>query len=297
MNLKKKMLGHANRVRGNRPGKDATNRCNEILYCTSEHSSKGCTSERNLHADPEILENGWKRCFSENGWKDVPFYLPVQTDQFVRFKRRVCATLRSKDQSDFVDSRVPQVKAFKDGIYMIFIGVNDICLSLFQHKLSPAKVKNKTVPSVVAAISKAIHDLRKEGAMNFLIIDIMALGCTPYVLARASKGPYNSTDQWGCLEDYNDIAYLFHMEGVGSSIAISFSVYETLRSSWQIRRGSCKYGEGAKQKADDAYTSAKDTMSGKAETHYESPKITMLYTMQLSQIKDSEYDRFILVVS
>ncbi|KAF6167522.1 hypothetical protein GIB67_031723 [Kingdonia uniflora] len=148
-----------------------------------------------------------------------------------------------------------------------------------QHKLSPAEVKNKTVPSVVAAISKAIHDLRKEGAKNFLIIDIMALGCTPHVLARASKGPYNSTDQWGCLEDYNGIAYLFHKEGVGSSIAISFFVYETLRSSWRIRRGSCKYGECAKQKADDAYTPAKDTMSGKAETNYEAPK---LYTMQLS---------------
>ncbi|KAF6154711.1 hypothetical protein GIB67_035676 [Kingdonia uniflora] len=50
--------------------RDATNRCNEILYCTSEHSSKGCTSEMNLQADPEISENGWKRCFSENGWKD-----------------------------------------------------------------------------------------------------------------------------------------------------------------------------------------------------------------------------------
>ncbi|KAF6148330.1 hypothetical protein GIB67_025549, partial [Kingdonia uniflora] len=122
-----------------------------------------------------------KQSSRKSSGKDVPFYLPVQTDQFVRFKRRVCATLRSKDQSDFVDSRVPQVKAFKDGIYMIFIGVNDIRLSLFQHKLSPAEVKNKTVPSVVAAISKAIH-------------------------------------------------------GVGSSIAISFSVYETLRSSWQIRR-------------------------------------------------------------
>ncbi|KAF6158689.1 hypothetical protein GIB67_040203, partial [Kingdonia uniflora] len=115
--------------------------------------------------------------------EDVPFYLSVQTDQFVRFKRRVCDSLRSKDQSDFVDSRVPQVKAFKDGIYMILIGVNDIRLSLFQHKLSSAEVKNKAVPSVVAAISKTIHDLHKEGAKNFLIIDIMALACTPNVLA------------------------------------------------------------------------------------------------------------------
>ncbi|KAF6140204.1 hypothetical protein GIB67_000252 [Kingdonia uniflora] len=39
---------------------DATNRCNEILYCTSEHSSKGYTRERNLQADPEVSKNGWK---------------------------------------------------------------------------------------------------------------------------------------------------------------------------------------------------------------------------------------------
>ncbi|KAF6151301.1 hypothetical protein GIB67_020623 [Kingdonia uniflora] len=48
--------------------RDATNRCNEILYCTSEHSSKGCISERILQADPEVSENEWKRCFLENGW-------------------------------------------------------------------------------------------------------------------------------------------------------------------------------------------------------------------------------------
>ncbi|KAF6148137.1 hypothetical protein GIB67_011912 [Kingdonia uniflora] len=46
---------------------------------------------------------------------------------------------------------------------------------------------------------------------------------------------------------------------------------------WRRCKTKCKYGEGAKQKADDAYTSAKDTMSGKAETNYEAPKVTIVW--------------------
>ncbi|KAF6141094.1 hypothetical protein GIB67_006539 [Kingdonia uniflora] len=39
--------------------RDATNRCNEILNYKSEYSSKGCTTKRNLHADPEGYHDGY----------------------------------------------------------------------------------------------------------------------------------------------------------------------------------------------------------------------------------------------
>ncbi|KAF6150246.1 hypothetical protein GIB67_000120 [Kingdonia uniflora] len=144
--------------------------------------------------------------------EEVPLFLPLQTDQFVRFKRRVYTALQSNNQSDYVIFSVPGVNAFEDGIYMISIGVNDILSSLFLHNLSPAEVKNKTVPLVVSAISKAINDLRKEGAKNFMIFDIPAIGCTPLALTLASQGPFNTTDQWGCLEEYNDIVHFANKE-------------------------------------------------------------------------------------
>ncbi|KAF6175668.1 hypothetical protein GIB67_022670 [Kingdonia uniflora] len=133
--------------------RDATNRCNEILYCTSEHSSKGCTSERNLQADPKISENGWKRCFSKNGWKECN-------------------------------------NQFHNGMHL------------------------------------------------------------PLVMGGAQQGQPIS---W--IPD-NDGEYMMLSED----------------PNLLPQRGSCKYGEGAKQKTDDASTSAKDTMSGKAETNYEAPK-------------------------
>ncbi|KAF8389966.1 hypothetical protein HHK36_024486 [Tetracentron sinense] len=87
----------------------------------------------------------------------IPFVLPLQTDQFVRFKRRVYASSNSKHKSGCLVSHLPTVEAFKDGIYVIFIGVNDILLSLFADNSTPSDVKEKTVPPVVSAISKAVQ--------------------------------------------------------------------------------------------------------------------------------------------
>ncbi|KAF6150243.1 hypothetical protein GIB67_000117 [Kingdonia uniflora] len=189
---------------------------------------------------------------------DVPFCLPMQTDQFVRFKRRVYATLRSKNKSDYVVSRMPQVKAFKDSIYMIFIGVNDISVGLLKQNLSPAEVKIKIVPSIVSAISKAIYDLHKEGAKNFMIVDIPAIGCMPSTLALASQGPYNSTDQWGCFEEYNDIEYFANKE-VKKSIGnikqqledVEIKVFSIYNFTLEAMANPTKYGfkESEKLKA------------------------------------------------
>ncbi|KAF6157091.1 hypothetical protein GIB67_041552 [Kingdonia uniflora] len=60
------------------------------------------------------------------------------------------------------------------------------------------------------------------------------------------------------------------------------SLHQPAGSYPSSQQGSCKYGEGAKQKADDAYTSAKDTMSGKAETNYEAPKVPIVWYFGMS---------------
>ncbi|KAK9091498.1 hypothetical protein Sjap_024675 [Stephania japonica] len=107
---------------------------------------------------------------------------------------------------DFIASHVPTAKAFEDGTYMISVSVNDILSRLLDQRLPPSVVNVTTVPQVVNAISEALRDLHKEGAKNFLIFNIPAVGCTPKVLTLASKGQFNSTDKLGCLEEYNALA-------------------------------------------------------------------------------------------
>ncbi|KAF8389967.1 hypothetical protein HHK36_024487 [Tetracentron sinense] len=143
----------------------------------------------------------------------VPFFLSLQTYHFGRFKRRVYASLNSEHKSDCLVSHLPTIEAFKDGIYMIFIGINDIAVSLFgDNSTTPSDVKEKTVPSVVSAISKAVQDLYKEGAKNFMVFNILAIGCTPSRLVRGSQGPFNSTDSLGCLQEYNDVVDFANLE-------------------------------------------------------------------------------------
>ncbi|KAK9105929.1 hypothetical protein Scep_022773 [Stephania cephalantha] len=140
----------------------------------------------------------------QNITEPIPFFLPMQTDHFVRFKRSVYALLNTT--SRYAASHVPTKEAFRDGTYMIFIGINDILSGLFNHDLAPSVVKEKTVPLVVAGISKAVQDLHKEEAKNFLIFNVPAVGCIPMVLAMASQVSFNSTDKMGCPKEYNAVA-------------------------------------------------------------------------------------------
>ncbi|XP_077234213.1 GDSL esterase/lipase At4g01130-like [Tasmannia lanceolata] len=140
----------------------------------------------------------------------VTFSLPLQTDHFVRFKRNVHALLRSKNRSDQLVSRIPPLKAFKDGIYMIFIGSNDIYSNLATE--TPPLIKEKLVPQIISAISKGVQDLHKEGAKNFMVFTVPALGCFPTLLARISSGPFSSKDGLGCLKEYNDVVQHTNLE-------------------------------------------------------------------------------------
>ncbi|KAF6148672.1 hypothetical protein GIB67_042631 [Kingdonia uniflora] len=95
---------------------DATNRSNEILYCTSEHSSKGCTSERNLQTDLKVSENGWKVNSSEFGYVfqgDCDGYDLVVADTMhkANFTSRICHSGHPNCEAN----RVTVV----DGMYLI----------------------------------------------------------------------------------------------------------------------------------------------------------------------------------
>ncbi|KAG9445020.1 hypothetical protein H6P81_016360 [Aristolochia fimbriata] len=146
---------------------------------------------------------------ARNVTEPVPFFLPFQTDHFVRFKRNVIASLKSNKKSA---SHVPAIRSFEDGLYMIFVGVNDIIISLFANKQPPSTVVKNIIPQVLEAIAKAVQDLHKEGAKNFMVFNIPAIGCTPLLLTLASPGPYNSTDAMGCLKDYNELVRFFNHE-------------------------------------------------------------------------------------
>ncbi|KAJ8621471.1 hypothetical protein MRB53_030000 [Persea americana] len=147
-----------------------------------------------------------------NVTRPIPFFLPLQTDHFIRFKRNVYRSLNSKHKSECLESRVPPLASFKDGMYMIFIGINDILDNFTVDGATPAEVMEKTVPQVISAIFKAVQDLHREGARNFMVFNVPAIGCTPLLLTLASSGAYNSTDGLGCLKEYNGVVEFANLE-------------------------------------------------------------------------------------
>ncbi|XP_042504579.1 GDSL esterase/lipase At4g01130-like isoform X2 [Macadamia integrifolia] len=132
---------------------------------------------------------------AQNITDPVVFFLHLQINHFLSFKHKVYSSLNAKHISRCAVSHVPPVEAFNNGLYVICIGSNDFLRAILRDNLTPTVVKQKTVPL----------DLHKEGAMNFLVFNFPAFGCTPLALTLGSMGPFNSTDQFGCLQVYNAV--------------------------------------------------------------------------------------------
>ncbi|XP_047962397.1 GDSL esterase/lipase At1g09390-like isoform X2 [Salvia hispanica] len=133
--------------------------------------------------------------------RNVPFALHVQVMQFKHFK-----DLSAELASTGVNGLVSYDK-FRDALYMIDIGQNDIADS-FAHGLSYAQVVKK-IPSVLAEIKNAIEEIHDQGGRKFWVHNTGPLGCLPQKLALAQNISQN-LDSVGCISSYNAAAKLFN---------------------------------------------------------------------------------------
>ncbi|XP_065853328.1 GDSL esterase/lipase LIP-4 [Euphorbia lathyris] len=133
--------------------------------------------------------------------KYVPFSLNIQIMQFLHFKAQ-SLQLVSSGSKDFVD-----VEGFRNALYMIDIGQNDIADS-FAKMLTYMQVI-KRIPTVVREIESAVKSLYNEGGRKFWIHNTGPLGCLPQKLSLVEK---QNLDGHGCISSYNDAARLFNAE-------------------------------------------------------------------------------------
>ncbi|EOA36554.1 hypothetical protein CARUB_v10011694mg [Capsella rubella] len=133
----------------------------------------------------------------------VPFALNIQLMQFQHFKSRA---LELASTSDPLKEMMISESGFRNALYMIDIGQNDIADS-FSKGLSYSRVSKLVIPNVISEIKSAIKILYNEGGRKFWVHNTGPLGCLPQKLSMVQSKVF---DKYGCLASYNAAAKLFN---------------------------------------------------------------------------------------
>ncbi|GLJ20738.1 hypothetical protein SUGI_0377930 [Cryptomeria japonica] len=133
------------------------------------------------------------------------FPLPVQIDQFKRFKARVLDIISRGENGG---NLLPTWEAFEKGLYTIDIGQNDI-FHAFTGNLALHQIINFVIPQTVDDIKSHLKDLYSEGGRNFVVHNTGPLGCLPRILAGI-RSDLSELDKNGCAVAYNNASQTFN---------------------------------------------------------------------------------------
>ncbi|KAK6239246.1 hypothetical protein QUC31_004715 [Theobroma cacao] len=134
-----------------------------------------------------------------------PFSFNLQLYQFFRFKKRALALL-SKDKE--LQKFLPAEGYFKQGLYMIDIGQNDLDTAFYSLKSEENVLA--LIPQLVSGLEYGMKILYDSGARNFWIHNTGPLGCLPRIIATFGKN--DNLDELGCVNSHNRAANVFNMK-------------------------------------------------------------------------------------
>lgn len=132
--------------------------------------------------------------------KYVPFALNIQVMQFQHFKARSLQLATSGTKSMINE------EGFRNALYLIDIGQNDLADSFTKKNLSYVQVIKK-IPTVIAEIENAVKSLYNEGGRKFWLHNTGPFGCLPKFIALSDK---KDLDSFGCISNFNSAARLFN---------------------------------------------------------------------------------------
>ncbi|CAM6126610.1 unnamed protein product [Calypogeia fissa] len=194
---------------------------------------------------------GGARATNETG--DTPFSLSVQLNQFREFKRDVLNLIKQGSSQNGADyNKVPQEQYFREALYVLAIGANDIfAWSLFEGR-SLEEIEREVVlliPQVSNEILRVVETLYAEGARNILVEDVYPQGCSSPVVVRFAKENPGKLDAVGCFKPINDLVQL-HNSFLTKGIAelgkrlpdASISVIDTYSIRYDIISNHDQYG-------------------------------------------------------
>lgn len=135
------------------------------------------------------------------------FPLPVQVNQFSRFRARIVDIF---SQGGPATVNLPQPDVFDKALYTMDIGQNDISHA-FSSNLTESQINTLVIPQIISELTSQVKNLYRQGGRSFIVHNTGPLGCLPRTLADI-RSDLSELDEHGCAVAYNRACQTFNLQ-------------------------------------------------------------------------------------